>query len=217
MTASFDLFADSPEEQRVALGPQAVVLRQKASPLAAELVARIEDVLQHSPLYQMATPGGKPLSVRTTSCGTHGWSSDPTGYSYVRHHPLTDQAWPEIPAAWSALATEAAQEAGFAQFAPDTCLINQYGLDSKMALHQDRSEQDLRQPVVSISLGMSALFLWGGMQRSDKPAHVLLHHGDMVVWGGVDRLRFHGIKHLTGAPHPQLGAMRYNLTLRRAR
>lgn len=216
MQAPFDLFADMPEQQRITLGKQAVVLRQRASALADQLVAEIQSVVTQAPLYQMVTPGGLPMSVRTTSCGSHGWASDQRGYGYASAQPNAE-AWPPIPPNWRDLAVAAAKEAGFVQFAPDTCLVNQYRLDSRMTLHQDRSEQDLRQPVVSISLGMSALFLWGGMQRSDKAAHVELHHGDVVVWGGVDRLRFHGIKHLTGAPHPSLGAMRYNLTLRRAR
>lgn len=217
MAYPLDLFADDAASQRIPLGPQALVLRQLATPFEQELMACIKAVLQAAPLYQVITPGGHGMSVRTTSCGSLGWVSDANGYGYARQHPVTEQAWPAIPAPLLALAREAAKEAGFAHFAPDTCLLNQYRTDSTMALHQDRSETDFSQPVVSISLGMSALFLWGGMRRSDKAAHVLLDHGDVVVWGGADRLRFHGIKHVSGPPHPQLGALRYNLTLRRAR
>ncbi|THU01007.1 DNA oxidative demethylase AlkB [Lampropedia puyangensis] len=217
MTASFDLFANEPQALQLRLGPQAMVLRQRALPYAQQLFEGIQSALLQAPLCQLQTPGGHRMSVRTSSCGPQGWVSDERGYRYATAHPDTNKPWPSIPVAWQTLAIDAASEAGFNGFMPDSCLINQYTPESKMSLHQDRNESDFTQPIVSISLGMSAVFLWGGMQRSDRPSQVLLHHGDIVVWGGTDRLRFHGIKHLTGAPHSECGAMRYNLTLRRAR
>lgn len=216
-TPSGDLFANAGVEQRIALGPQAVLLRGRALPLAAELLAQIHAITQRAPLRQMATRGGHRMSVHTSSCGAFGWVSSRAGYGYAAADPDSGQAWPAMPASLQQWARDVAQEAGFAAFTPDACLINQYDAHGKMGLHQDRDEVDFSQPIVSVSLGMSATFLWGGLRRSDTTSQIVLAHGDVVVWGGADRLRFHGIKGLTGAPHPEVGARRFNLTLRRAR
>lgn len=212
-----DLFARAGLEQQLQIGPQAWLLRGLALAHEAELLADLAAVLQQAPLRHMVTRGGRRMSVQTSSCGAWGWTSSPNGYAYSAVDPQSGLPWPAMPDGMRQLGTTAAQAAGFAGFAPDSCLINQYLPESKMGLHQDRDETDFTQPIVSVSLGMSALFMWGGLARSDKVQTVQLHHGDVVVWGGQDRLRFHGVRRLLGAPHPQLGPRRINLTLRRAR
>ncbi|MFC7160517.1 alpha-ketoglutarate-dependent dioxygenase AlkB [Pseudidiomarina halophila] len=156
------------------------------------------------------------MSVMTTNSGEFGWHSDSKGYRYEATDPLTAKPWPAMPEVIADLARNAAAELGFSNFKADACLVNCYQPGAQMGLHQDRDEHSLSAPIVSISLGLPARFLWGGMKRSDRPARIELVHGDVVVWGGVDRLRFHGIAKLAGGQHPLLGAQRINLTLRRA-
>ena len=184
---------------------------------ALELLADIQDICRSSPLRHMVTPGGWKMSVAMSNCGDAGWVTDLTGYRYDRIDPDTDQTWPAMPPSFRTIAAAAAAAAGFAGFAPDACLINQYRPRARLSLHQDRNELDLAAPIVSVSLGLPVLFLWGGHKRADRIVRVPLMHGDVVVWGGVDRLRFHGVGTLDDGTHPTTGASRYNLTFRKAR
>ena len=202
---------------RITLAAQAVVLTAFAHRSAPELLAGIHDVCRSAPLRHMVTPGGWKMSVAMTNCGNAGWVTDLTGYRYERIDPDTDKAWPAMPPAFAAIATAAAAEAGFAGFVPDACLVNQYSPGARLSLHQDRNEQDLAAPIVSVSLGLPAVFLWGGHRRADRIVRVALMHGDVAVWGGVDRLRFHGVRTLADGVHPLTGAVRFNLTFRQAR
>jgi alkylated DNA repair protein (DNA oxidative demethylase) len=186
-----------------------------ALPEEAALINAALAVAAAAPFRVMATPWGKPMSAAMTSCGAAGWVSDRQGYRYERRDPITDQPWPEMPEICRRLAVAAAAKAGFG-FAPDTCLINRYEPGAKMALHQDRDEVDFAAPIVSISLGLPAVFLWGGAVRTDKAVKIPLISGDVVVWGGVARLHFHGIAPLREGSHPALGRARLNLTFRRA-
>lgn len=182
----------------------------------AALIGTALEVATAAPLRVMSTPGGKKMSVAMTNCGAAGWVSDERGYRYERRDPLTGRPWPAIPDPFLALAQAAAAKAGFSGFSPDACLINRYEPGAKMALHQDKDEADLTAPIVSVSLGLPAVFLWGGANRTDKPARLTLLSGDVVVWGGATRLNFHGISPLRPGSHPLLGAARLNLTFRRA-
>lgn len=198
------------------LSSGAVVLRQYAAAHTDTLLAGIAAVTAYAPLRHMQTPSGHSMSVAMTNCGRVGWIADRKGYRYSPLDPLTQQPWLPIPEAFMSLAKAAAREAGFANFQPDACLINRYQVGAKMALHQDRDERDCSAPIVSVSLGLPATFLWGGLQRQDKPVKVPLQHGDVVVWGGESRLVFHGIAPLKQGWHPLLGDTRWNLTLRQA-
>jgi alkylated DNA repair protein (DNA oxidative demethylase) len=164
----------------------------------------------------MQTPGGKTMSVAMSNCGDAGWVSDRRGYRYDALDPLTGRTWPAMPDLFVTLASDAAERGGFARFTPDVCLINRYEIGARMALHQDRDEGNFTAPIVSISLGLPAVFLWGGRQRSDRPRKYPLTHGDVVVWGGPSRLNFHGVMPVKAGLHPTLGPFRYNLTFRRA-
>ena len=214
--STLDLFADEPPMGIEPIGPQSVVLRGHALPHAAPLLAAVDGVMAQAPLRHLVTPGGFTMSVAMTNCGALGWTSDRRGYRYSAIDPVSGQPWPAMPAVFAQLAGEAAAAAGFEGFAPDACLINQYLPGSRLSLHQDRDERDLDAPIVSVSLGMPATFLFGGLAGADKTARVLLQHGDVVVWGGVDRLRHHGVLPLKDQPHPLLGGRRINLTFRKA-
>lgn len=187
-----------------------------ALPLAALLHVKLVNVTRQAPFRHMRTPGGKRMAVAMTNCGDHGWISDESGYRYSAHDPLTSRPWPALPTEFGKLATAAASCAGFHGFVPDACLINRYVPGARLALHQDRDERDYSAPIVSVSLGLPAVFLFGGRSRNDRPIRVQLVHGDVVVWGGPARLRYHGIAKLADGAHPELGAVRYNLTLRKA-
>jgi alkylated DNA repair protein (DNA oxidative demethylase) len=176
----------------------------------------VEAVMAQSPLRHMQTPGGYTMSVATTSCGQLGWVSDPHGYRYSERDPHTGQHWPAMPACFTGLAWRAAAQAGYADFVPDACLINQYVPGAKLSLHQDKDERDLRAPIVSLSLGLPAVFLFGTTSRKDKPQRYRLAHGDVVVWGGPSRLAYHGVLPLADGNHSLLGRRRINLTFRRA-
>lgn len=216
--SDLDLF-DGIEEQRSwreALCDGAVVLRAYAIASEADLLAGIDSVWRAAPFRHMHTPGGFRMSVAMTNCGDYGWVTDRTGYRYDPIDPLSGQPWPQMPEAFLCLAQSAAAAAGFVDFMPDACLINCYEPGARMSLHQDKDEQDYRQPIVSVSLGIPAMFQFGGDLRSDKPARVPLQHGDVVVWGGAARLRYHGVLALKEATHALLGSRRINLTFRKA-
>lgn len=207
-----DLFA----EPRVSMAAGAVLLRGFALSREANLVAAIDAITAEAPFRHMTTPGGHTMSVAMTTCGSVGWVSDPKGYRYSPTDPATGKPWPPMPPDFRALATEAAAEAGYRDFQPDSCLINRYEPGTKLSLHQDQDEQDMRQPIVSVSLGLPATFLFGGLKRGDPTAKYPLSHGDVAVWGGPSRLFFHGIATLKDGSHPLLGKKRINLTFRRA-
>ncbi len=182
----------------------------------AALLAAVEAVIAAAPLRQVVTPGGRPMSVRMSNCGPVGWVSDRGGYRYSAVDPLSGRPWPAMPEDFARLAARAAAAAGYAGFAPDACLINLYEPGARMALHQDRDEMDFSAPIVSLSLGLPAVFLWGGAARTDKAARIELHSGDVVVWGGAARLNFHGVLALREGVHPLAGRRRINLTFRKA-
>jgi alkylated DNA repair protein (DNA oxidative demethylase) len=194
----------------------AVLLRGHALPLAAKLLAAIDGIAAQSPFRHMVTPGGYKMSVAMTNCGTTGWVTDRTGYRYDAHDPDSGAPWPAMPAAFLALAGDAAEEAGFAGFVPDACLVNCYEPGTRLSLHQDKDERDYGHPVVSVSLGLPATFQFGGLKRTDRPLKVPLRHGDVVVWGGAARLVYHGVLALKDGEHPLVGRRRFNLTFRRA-
>ena len=195
----------------------AVLLRGFARPVEAGLLAALRDIEADAPFRRMFTPGGHQMSVAMTNCGEAGWVTDRRGYRYDGADPESGKAWPAMPVVFRDLAENAAREAGFAGFAPDACLINRYEPGAKMSLHQDREEKDFAAPIVSVSLGLPAIFLFGGAKRSDKPQRYRLEHGDVVVWGGPSRLFFHGVAPLADGEHALLGRQRINLTFRRAR
>ncbi|MDP2818721.1 MAG: DNA oxidative demethylase AlkB [Polaromonas sp.] len=216
MTA--DLFEDftTSEPAQQALAPGAVLLRGFAREAGAELMARLDPVLTAAPLRHLVTPGGHTLSVAMSNCGPLGWVSSRSGYRYQALDPLSGRPWPSMPESWRALAGCAAAQAGFDNFAPDACLVNQYLPGSKLSLHQDKDENDFSAPIVSVSLGLPAVFLFGTPQRNDRTQRYRLQHGDVVVWGGPARLAFHGVAPLADGDHALLGRRRINLTFRRA-
>lgn len=214
-----DLFADCALRQpagREQIGEQSYVLRGYALPWVERLLPELRRVLAQSPFRQMVTPGGFTMSAALSSCGNLGWTTDRSGYRYTPLDPRSRQPWPRMPDVLRELAVLAAAEAGFLDFAPDACLINRYVPGAKMSLHQDKNERRYSEPVVSLSLGLPAIFLFGGHARTDKPRKVSLFHGDVVVWGGVDRLRFHGVMPIKDGVHPVMGPQRINLTFRAA-
>ncbi|HEY9130949.1 MAG TPA: DNA oxidative demethylase AlkB [Dyella sp.] len=201
---------------RERIGPCALVLRGFALPYVAALLRAVADIEVCSPFRHMVTLGGFAMSVALTNCGALGWTSDRRGYRYSAIDPLSARPWPPMPDVFRELARGAAASAGFEAFQPDACLINRYLPGSRLSLHQDRNERDFDAPIVSVSLGMPATFLFGGAARSDRAAKVPLHHGDVAVWGGADRLRYHGVMPLKDEPHPWLGSQRINFTFRKA-
>jgi len=208
------LFTDAP--RAAALAPGAVLLGAFALPLQAQLLDAIDRVAAGSPFRQMLTPGGRRMSVAMTNCGALGWISDRGGYRYAALDPQSGRPWPAMPETFLELAAGAAERAGFPGFVPDACLVNRYEPGARLTLHQDRDERDFSAPIVSVSLGLPAVFLFGGERRADRPQRVSLAHGDVVVWGGPARLRFHGVLPLVDGRHPVTGHHRINLTLRRA-
>ncbi|MCU0760750.1 MAG: alpha-ketoglutarate-dependent dioxygenase AlkB [Steroidobacteraceae bacterium] len=208
-----------PHEQ---VAPEVLLLRGRAAPTAA-LVAQIEAVARAAPFRQLRTPGGGTMSVAMTNCGTWGWHSDARGYRYVECDPLSGSAWPAMPAPFRELAAAAAAEAGFPGFEPDACLVNRYEVGAQMGAHRDFDELDMRHPIVSVSIGLPALFLWHGATRGGSPRRVALHDGDVLVWGGAARAGYHAVRRiappdlLAGAAPGGTRPLRYNLTFRRAR
>ncbi len=214
---TIDLFDDFIEinPRRIILAEDALILRGLATDIAADLIKELSTIFTQAPLRQMQTPNGYTMSVQTTSCGTFGWVSDSRGYRYERSDPYSGQAWPSMPQSFLELANNAAKEAGFNEFVPDSCLINSYQAGAKLSLHQDKNERDFSAPIVSVSLGLPAIFLFGGNVRSDRPQRHRLEHGDVVVWGKSSRLAFHGIEPLIDGNHPLTGHRRINLTFRK--
>jgi alkylated DNA repair protein (DNA oxidative demethylase) len=198
------------------LGTHSAVLAGFACDRATALFSAMNDVSATSPFRRMVTQGGWQMSVAMTNCGRAGWVSDRAGYRYDPIDPETGRPWPAMPGLFYDLAAEAADMVGFEGFEPDACLINRYEPGSRLSLHQDRNERDFGQPVVTVSLGLPAIFLWGGQRREDRAARVKLAHGDVSVWGGPNRLNFHGIKELADGSHPLTGQARYSLTFRKA-
>lgn len=214
-----DLFDDlpvAPALARASIAPGAVLLRGLGRDGDAGLLEAVEAVIAQAPLRHMQTPGGYTMSVATTSCGALGWVSDPHGYRYSARDPFTGQPWPAMPTCLLELAQRAAAQAGYANFVPEACLINQYVPGAKLSLHQDKDEKDRAAPIVSLSLGLPAVFLFGTPQRKDRPQRYRLVHGDVVVWGGPSRLAYHGVQPLEEGQHALLGRKRINLTFRRA-
>jgi len=198
-------------------GQDVHVLRGFALPYVNEIMMALNHQIKpQSPLRHMITPGGYRMSVAMTNCGQRGWVTSRSGYCYADIDPLTQQHWPDMPSTFIALAQAAANRAGFENFIPDSCLINEYRAGSKMSLHQDKDEADLMAPIVSVSLGVSATFQLGGFMREEKTVRIILHHGDVMVWGRADRLRFHGILPLKSALHSVTEDCRINLTFRKS-
>jgi alkylated DNA repair protein (DNA oxidative demethylase) len=214
-----DLFADLPDVRpsREEIADGAVLLRGFARPVEATVIAALREVIKQAPFRHLETPGGHTMSVAMTNCGRAGWVSDRTGYRYEAADPHSGKPWPAMPSSFLALAHRAALEAGFDNFASDACLVNRYVPGARMSLHQDRDEGDFGAPIVSVSLGLPATFLFGGLKRSDKTTRYRLEHGDVVVWGGPARLAFHGVAPLADGEHGVMGRQRINLTFRKAR
>lgn len=212
-----DLFGASPDlTDKVDLDPGAVVLRRFALGTETQLIAALRAIIDEAPFRHMVTPGGQTMSVAMTNCGSAGWVSDSKGYRYDPIDPLTSRPWPQLPVPFLELARRASMEAGYGNFEPDACLINRYAPGARLTLHQDRNERDFDAPIVSASLGLPAKFLFGGLKRNDRPHRIMLHHGDVVVWGGPSRLAYHGVDILKEGEHPLTGRCRINLTCRRA-
>src|SRR5258708_14461008 len=195
----------------------AVLLRAFARPFEAELIADLRGITEQAPFRHMVTPGGHQMSVAMSNCGRIGWVTDRSGYRYDANDPQAGKPWPAMPSSFCRLAGEAAAQARFGNFSPDACLINRYQPGAKMSLHQDKDELDFGAPIVSVSLGLPAIFLFGGLKRSDKPRRFPLRHGDVVVWGGPARLVFHGVAPLADGEHILLGRQPINLTFRKPR
>lgn len=214
-----DLFADQdcglPKTEILAAG--AMLLRGFAKEAANEILCAVQEISEAAPFRHMKTPSGHTMSVAMTNCGSYGWVTDSKGYRYSQADPETGKFWPEMPVHFLRLAGDAAREAGFPDFLPDACLINQYVPGAKMSLHQDKDEFDLQAPIVSVSLGLPAVFMFGGIRLSDPVQRIPLMHGDVVVWGGPARLFYHGVSPLKQWMHPATGECRINLTFRKAK
>ena len=217
MTA--DLFEAVPDVRpsREEMAEGAVLLRGFARPFEAELLSALRTIVKQAPFRHLVTPGGHRMSVAMTNCGSVGWVSDNTGYRYDAIDPESGQKWPAMPPVLRQLAADAADDAGFKDFAPEACLINRYVPGAKLSMHQDKDELDFAAPIVSVSLGLPAIFLFGGVRRADKTARYRLEHGDVVVWGGPSRLFFHGVAPLVEGEHAVMGRQRINLTFRKVR
>jgi DNA oxidative demethylase len=214
---TLDLFDDMLQCQprREELSPGAVVLRAFALGKAAEILAAVDQVMAEARPRQMVTPGGFRMSVALTNCGSCGWVTDHTGYRYQATDPDSGKPWPRMPDVFRKLARDAAATAGFADFKPDACLVNLYEPGARVSLHQDKNERDFIAPIVSVSLGLPAVFMWGGLRRQERPVRLRLVHGDVMVWGGSARLCFHGVLPVVEGYHPATGRRRINLTFRK--
>jgi alkylated DNA repair protein (DNA oxidative demethylase) len=209
-----ELFGDPTAD--VELGPGARVLKGFALAESRALLAAVDEIAASAPFRHLTTPGGHTMSVAMTNAGRAGWVSDRRGYRYEAADPLSGEAWPPMPPLFADLARRAAAALDFDGFDPDACLVNRYAPGARLTLHQDQDEKDLGAPIVSVSLGLPATFLWGGLTRGGKLRRVPLVHGDVVVWGGPSRMIFHGVDVLKDGEHPLTGALRYNLTFRSA-
>jgi alkylated DNA repair protein (DNA oxidative demethylase) len=217
MTDLFDSLPIDEDARDVTLAPGAMILRGFARPYEAELLDALRGIVARAPFRHLITPGGHRMSVAMTNCGAVGWVSDRTGYRYSPVDPDSGQPWLPMPDVLVRLAGDAALRGGFDDFKPDACLVNRYEPGAKLSLHQDKDELDLDAPIVSVSLGLPAVFQFGGMARSDRPARHRLAHGDVVVWGGPSRLAYHGVLPLADGEHPLLGRRRINLTFRKTK
>jgi DNA oxidative demethylase len=204
----------APSTETMAEG--AVLLRRAALPFEERLLVALNEITAISPFRHMMTPGGYRMSIAMTNCGAAGWVTDRTGYRYDPSDPETGKPWPPMPNCFLELAIKAATEAGYVKFRPDACLINRYEPGSRLSLHQDKNERDFANPIVSVSLGLAAIFQFGGLKRNDPVKKIVLHHGDVAVWGGASRLCYHGVSQLTDGHHPIMGCTRINLTFRGA-
>lgn len=215
---TLDLFDADTDDQASEqwFAPGAVLLRGFALPAANQVLQDLAPIVAQAPFRHLMTPGGLAMSVAMTNCGACGWVSDRAGYRYETHDPLSGKPWPVMPASFRTLARDAAECAGSPDFAPDACLVNRYQPGTRMSLHQDRDERDVQAPIVSVSFGLPATFVFGGPERADRTQCVPLQHGDVVVWGGPARLAFHGVQALKDGEHERLGRQRINLTFRRA-
>jgi len=211
-----DLFTESYAQNAHAIAEGATLLHGFAAGAAPSLLQAIEDVVAAAPLRHMITPGGYRMSVAMTNCGAAGWVTDRSGYRYDARDPLTGKPWPAMPGIFSDLARRAASAGGFGNFEPDACLINRYDPGARLTLHQDKNERDYTAPIVSVSLGLPAVFLFGGLRRKDRPQRMRLESGDVAVWGGPTRLAYHGVAPLADGDDPLTGHCRYNLTFRTA-
>jgi alkylated DNA repair protein (DNA oxidative demethylase) len=199
------------------LEPGACILRAFAHAQQSQLLREIDAIASQAAFRHWLTPGGRHMSVAMTNCGTVGWVSDRSGYRYTEHDPTTRHRWPAMPELFLTLARSAALRAGYPDFTPDACLVNRYETDTRLSLHVDQDERDAAAPIVSVSLGAAATFLWGGLQRKGRARRWLLESGDVVVWGGPARFVYHGIAPLAVADHALTGSRRFNLTFRKAR
>jgi alkylated DNA repair protein (DNA oxidative demethylase) len=215
MSDLFDAIDDAPPALEP-LDEGAVILRRFALAAAPALLQAVGEVTAAAPWRHLVTPGGYRMSVAMTNAGALGWVSDETGYRYDAVDPLSGRRWPAMPECFLALARSAAEQAGYRGFEPEACLINRYEPGARLSLHQDRDERDFSAPIVSVSLGLPAVFLFGGLRRQERPQRVRLAHGDVVVWGGASRLAYHGVAPLAEGEHPATGRCRVNLTFRRA-
>lgn len=213
MSTLFDGVSLPPSREPLEEG--ALILRGFAAPEASALVEEVGRIAQAAPFRHLVTPGGYTMSVAMTNCGRVGWVSDRAGYRYDPVDPDSGARWPAMPAAFLDLAARAAAEAGFPAYDPDACLINRYAAGARLGLHQDRDEQDALAPIVSVSLGLPAVFLWGGKRRSDPVRRIRVENGDVVVWGGPARFIYHGVAPLKPGEHPLTAAYRINLTFRK--
>ncbi len=203
-----------PRKQQIA--KDAYLLTEFALPIQEALLADLQQIITLAHFRHMVTPSGFSMSVAMSNCGDFGWVTDKTGYRYTSHDPISGIPWPAMPGTFLQLAKDAAIEAGFEDFVPDACLINQYKVGARMSLHQDKNERDFSQPIVSVSLGLPAMFQFGGYMRPDKTIKISLNHGEVLVWGGESRLHYHGILPLKSGTHTLLGERRINLTFRKA-
>jgi alkylated DNA repair protein (DNA oxidative demethylase) len=215
---NLDLFSDQQDLNVYieTICPDAVIIRHLACQQTEQLISAISDIAQVAPFRNMTTPNGASMSAAMTNCGDYGWVSDHSGYRYAMHDPVSGKAWPPIPTVFIKLAQISAKKAGFNNFTPNACLINRYPIGSRMGLHQDKDEHDLTAPIVSVSLGIPATFLFGGLKRKDQTTKVQLGNGDVVVFGGVARLNYHGIATIKDSVHQLTKRLRYNLTFRLA-
>jgi alkylated DNA repair protein (DNA oxidative demethylase) len=208
-----DLFGDT---RGAVLPVGAALLAQYIATDELALLAALHEVVTAAPFRQMVTPGGSTMSVAMTNCGALGWISDARGSRYAATDPVTGAPWPAMPTIFRTNAERAAAAAGYPGFSPDACLVNRYAAGAKMTLHQDKNERDFTAPIVSVSLGLPAVFQVGGLERTDRVERILLTHGDVLVWGGPSRLVYHGIQPLKDGEHPLVGRARINLTFRKA-
>lgn len=213
---TLDLFEHDDRGRVETLCDGAALLHGFALRNETAILAAVNEVIAQAPLRHLITPGGFRMSVAMTNCGKYGWTSDRRGYRYSPYDPLSDKPWPAFPAVFLELAQSAASAAGYDVFEPTACLVNRYEAGARLTLHQDKDELDFAAPIVSVSLGIDAMFLFGGLQRSDRPQRLPLTHGDVLVWGGPSRLRYHGVMPLKPSRHPLLGECRINLTFRKA-